>query len=325
MPVYRFLLATLILLPTAGLASTEPLVLTGVSGKVIGNSTLIMLDLDRTPAWHEVGVQERGNQLELRLPNTINNAGSLQAVTSPWVLQLLPLQLDANTSALRVFANTEAKRLRTATSVEIAGQQIIAIVDHNKLQQTPSVAKAHRPVAAAAAKAHRPAPTAVVHEGFSEELQIAATVFMALLAVGICFFGLRLLFSARRQQWRNREANTALRIIGQLPLSSQQQLLLVEVYGQKMLLAVSKQRVELLHSNTVTYSNLPAPERQINPPLASPVTDNDLHLNQNSLSAQKSMQRGHHYHRTTRPPQLRAEQQALREQVGESTEQKLGS
>ena len=94
-----------------------------------------------------------------------------------------------------------------------------------------------------------------------------------------------------------------LQTISQLSLARGQKLCLVTVYGQKMLLTVSSERVEvLLHitrqgmrpiqTEGVTGNNIAPP-----PAPVPPQRNGDIYLNQNSLSAQKSMQRNQHFNR----------------------------
>ena len=301
MPDYlRFVTILVWLLPSlTGWANSTPLALQNVNGSVIGNSTLITLELDRPPVWNEVGVPSRGSSLELHLPNTItDSAGKFQPISnSPYILKLLPLQLDAHTTSLRIFANTAGKLLRQATTVEVAGKQIIVFVDHSKLQQVLQ---------------GKPSPPITSASGnWTEKIQLAALALIAVLTLLLGWFGLRRLW--RKQQVRENVPSAVLRNIGQLSLSPQQHLTLVEVYGQRMLFAVSEQRVELLTEVTLNTASLATGENKPSGmlPMSAPPTqqlDHDIYLNQNNLSAQKSIQRSPQY-RETLPRVAAAEQQ----------------
>ena len=235
MPDYRHLLVIFIcMLPSLpSWASIEPLALTGVNGNVIGNSTLITLDLDRAPSWQEVAVQSRGNSLELTLPDTvISEAGKFNSINSPYVLKLLPLQLEAQTAAVRVFASTEGSLLQKATTIEVAGKQIIVFVDHSKLQ----------PVL----PHHKAANTEAQGTGWLGKIQLAAIVLVVLLTLLLCVFGLWRFIRWRARRTHERVQSSVLRSVGQLSLSAQHHLSLVEVYGQRLLFAVSDRTVELM-------------------------------------------------------------------------------
>ena len=287
-PDYRRLLIALVcmLLPICGWSNDEPLALTGVTGNVIGNSTLITLDLNRAPTWREVSMHSRGNLLELKLPNTTtSSAGKFHPVNSPHVLKLLPLQLDAQTTSLRIFASTEGKLLQQATSVEVAGKQIIVFVDHSKIK--PILPNKQLP-------AQAPSSSSWVGK-----IQLAAIALVAMLTLLLGIFGLRRLFVWQASRAHDNHS-PVLRQIGQLSLTSQQQLALIEVYGQRLLFAVSKRGIKLLTRNDFS----PLDDRQSNmPPLPSqsPQLDNDIYLNQNNLTAQKSMQRSQQHYRNTLP------------------------
>ena len=309
MPDYlRFVTILVWLLPSlTGWANSTPLALQNVNGSVIGNSTLITLELDRPPAWNEVGVHSRGSSLELHLPNTItDSAGKFHPVSSPYILKLLPLQIDANTTSLRIFANTAGKLLRQATTVEVAGKQIIIFVDHSKLQQVLQ---------------GKPSPPVTSASGnWTEKIQLAAIALIAVLTLLLGWFGLRRLW--RKQPVRENVPSAVLRNIGQLSLSPQQHLTLVEVYGQRMLFAVSEQRVELLTEVTLNSASLATGENKQSGtlPMSAPPTqqlDHDIYLNQNNLSAQKSIQRSPQYRETL--PRVAEQQQPMAAQNGTDT------
>ena len=289
MPDYlRVVIILVWLLPSlTGWADNTPLALQHVTGSVIGNSTLITLELDRIPVWNEVAVHSRGSSLELRLPNTTtDSAGKFHPVSSPYVLKLLPLQLDANTTSLRIFANTAGKLLRQATTVEVAGKQIVVFVDHSKLQQV--------------LQGKPPPPVTNTSGSLTEKIQLAAMVLVAVLML-LGWFVLRRLW--RKQQVRENVPSAVLRNIGQLSLSPKQYLTLIEMYGQRLLFAVSEQRVELLTEVTMHPANSATGENKQSGsmPMSMPPTqqlDHDIYLNQNNLSAQKSIQRGQQYRET---------------------------
>lgn len=296
MPDYRRLLAIFVcVLPTlSSWASAAPLTLTGVNGSVIGNSTLITLDLDRAPAWQDVSVQSRGNLLELKLPDTVASAaGKFHTVNSPYILKLLPLQLDAQTTSLRVFANTEGDLLQKATTVEVAGKQIIVFVDHSKLS----------PVLPGKA-----ARTEAYGSNWLGKIQLAAIVLVAVLTLLLCLFGVWRIYVWRARRGCESVQTSVMRSIGQLPLSAQHRLTLIEVYGQRLLFAVSDRGVKLV---TATDFNASAAANTM--PSSSAVAqptqlDHDIYLNEGNLSAQKSMQRGQHYRETL--PRVAAERTA---------------
>ena len=306
MPDYRHLLVIFIcmLSSLSSWASIEPLALTGVNGSVIGNSTLITLDLDRAPSWQEVAVQSRGNSLELKLPDTIiNEAGKFNSINSPYILKLLPLQLDTQTAAVRVFASTEGNLLHKATTIEVAGKQIIIFVDHSKLQ----------PVLP-----HRAASTEAAGNSWLGKIQLAAIALVVLLTLLLCVFGLWRFFRWRARRTHDRVQSSVLRSVGQLPLSAQHHLSLVEVYGQRLLFAVSDRTVELMtatdfNANVVDSAK---PSGVMPPPLPTPPTqlDHDIYLNESNLSAQKSMQRGQHCRETL--PRMAVEQQPVPHGMG---------
>lgn len=290
MPLFPYLLTALMLLPTFVQAEpdsvrAEPdstsLTLTGISGNVIGDTTLIILELNNAPPWQEVAVHSRGNLLELQLPDVVTNtAEQLHTVNSPYVLKLMPLQLNAHTASLRVFSSTEGSLLQQATTVEVAGKQIIVFVDHNKIE------------AAVGASRATPATTPVVDNLLTTQMQLAAGALIALCMLLLCIFGLRRLFTASRRS-RQLVPSPILCSVGELALSPRQSLALVEVYGQRMLFAVSNNRIELLSSTVYP----PSVEKQ--PGVQLPVQlDSDIYLNQRDLAAQKSMQRGQHYRET---------------------------
>ena len=289
MPDYRhlFIIGICVLPSLSSWARAEPLALTGMDSNVIGNSTLITLDLNRAPTWHEVSMQSRGNLLELKLPDTIaSSAGKFHHVDSPYVLKLQPLQLDAHTTSLRVFTSMEGKHLQQATTVEVAGKQIIMFIDHSKLPP-PLPSKA-------------PANT-IQGNSWVGKVQLAAIVFVAILTLLLCLFGLQrfIIWLARRTQGTH---SSVLRNIGQLSLTPQQHLALIEIYGQRLLFAVSKRGIKLLTSTNFNTVD----DRQSNmPPSPTPQLDNDIYLNQNNLSVQKSMQRGQYYRETL--PRVTAE------------------
>ena len=302
MPDYRrrLLIVFICMLPSLpNWARAEPLTLTGVNGRVIGNSTVITLDLDRAPAWQDVAVHSRGNWLAVKLPNTVaRDAGTFHPVNSPYILKLLPLQLDAQTTSLRVFASTEGDVLQRATTVEVAGQQIIIFVDHSKL---PPVL----PSTATRAEAYG--------SGGLGKIQLAALVLVTVLTLLLCLFGLWRFFVGRARRIHDREQSSVLRSVGQLPLSAQHHLALIEVYGQRLLFAVSARGVELMTTTdfTVSAADNNKPSRAV-PPLPQPTPptqlDHDIYLNESNLSAQQAMQRGQYYRATlprvaaARPP-----------------------
>ncbi len=280
MPVYcRFLIVCLqLLLPVYAQSDDEPLTLTDIAGAVVGDSTLITLAFSRAPRWQEVNMQSRNNLLELQLPNTVAPAaGKIQAIDSPFVANLLPLQRDAQTTSLRVFASTAGKRLQQATTVEVVGKQVIILVDHRKLSPLS------------------PPPRTAAHEnGWLAKTQLAAVVVVIVLTLLLCLFGLRRLFLQQAQRTHDTQ-NQVLRRVGKLSLSPRQHLALIEVYGQRLLFAVSRQRTELLTSTS--FKCVDDRQRSTMPAALSQL-DNDAYLNQNSLSAQKSIQRNQHYRET---------------------------
>ena len=288
---YRLLVIFICILPSfPSQASTEPLALTGVNGSVIGNSTLITLDLSRAPTWQDVDMHSRGNLLELKLPDTIaSDAGKFHTIDSPYVLKLLPLQLDAQTTSLRVFASTEGNLLKQATTVEVAGKQIIVFVDHSKLQP---------------ALPNKATSTEVYSSGLLGKIQLAAIVLVAVLTLLLCLFGLWRFFIWRERRTHDSMQHSVLRSVSQLRLSTQHHLALVEVYGQRLLFAVSDRCVELMTATDfnvgATDNNKPSGAVTQLPPPIPPRTqlDHDIYLNENNLSAQKSMQRGQHYRET---------------------------
>lgn len=299
MPDYRHLLVIFIcMLPSlSSWASIEPLALTGINGSVIGNSTLITLDLNRAPSWQDVTVQSRGNLLELKLPDTVaSDAGKFHNVNSPYVLKLLPLQLDAQTASLRVFASTEGHLLQKATMVEVAGKQIILFVDHSKLQPV-------LPSKTISTEAHG--------NSWLGKIQLAAIVLVAVLTLLLCLFGLWRFFVWKVRRTHDRVQSSVLRSVGQLPLSAQHHLALVEVYGQRLLFAVSDRSVELMNATdfNANAGDNNKPSRTAKLPMPTPPTqlDHDIYLNESNLSAQKSMQRGQHYRETL--PRMTTEQQ----------------
>ena len=298
MPDYRRLLVIFIcMLPSLpSRASAEPLALTGVNGSVIGDSTLITLDLNRAPVWRDVAVHSRGNLLELKLPDTvISDAGKFNTVNSPYILKLLPLQLDAQTTSLRVFSSTEGDLLKRATTVEVAGKQIIVFVDHSKL----------RPVLPSKATS-----TEAYGSGWLGKIQLVAIVLVAMLTLLLCLFGLWRFFVWRARRTHDSVQNSVLRSVSQLPLSAQHHLALVEVYGQRLLFAVSDRCVELMTSTDFNVSaadnNKPSGVvPQLPQPTPPTQLDHDIYLNESNLSAQKTMQHGQHYRGTL--PRVAAE------------------
>ncbi len=291
MPGCRLLAILICVLPSW--ARAEPLALTGVNGSVIGSSTLITLDLNRAPAWRDVVVQSRGNLLELKLPNTVaRDAGKFHPVNSPYVLKLLTLQLDAQTTSLRIFTSTKGNLLQKATTIEVAGQQIIVFVDHNKLQ----------PVLV-----NKDTYLAVPGRGWLGKIQLAAIVLVAVLILMLCLLGLKRIFVWRARRSQGRVQSSVLRSIGQLPLSAQHHLALVEVYGQRLLFSVSERRVELVTTTDfrVSAADDKRPSGVAAQLLQPTQLDHDIYLNESNLSAQKAMQRGQHYRETL--PRVAAE------------------
>jgi len=286
-PDYRRLLPIFfvcILLSLPNRASGAPLTLTGVNGSVIGNSTLITLDLDRAPAWQEVIVQSRGNLLELRLPDTVASAaGKFHTVNSPYILKLLPLQLDAQTTSLRVFANTEGDLLQKATTVEVAGKQIIVFVDHSKLR--PML-----PGKATSTSAHG--------SSWLGKIQLAAIVLVAVLTLLLCLFGVWRIYVWRARRSYDSVQTSVMRSVGQLALSAQHRLALIEVYGQRLLFAVSERGVKLVTATDFNASAVTNSMPSSSPAAPPTQLDHDIYLNESNLSAQKSMQRGQHYRET---------------------------
>lgn len=302
MRLYFMLLA---LTTGTALALDQPIKLTDVSGGAIGKSTLITLKLSAVPAWHEVEVQSRGGFLEFKLPNIVAvDAGGFYDIDSPYVLKLMPVQVTADFTSLRMFVQESGHVVQAATTTEVAGKQIFITIDHRQLEKNL--------VTATASRVDGIADTPVQSTGtFTEKMQqigIGLLIVAGLIMILFWLWRVAVFLSQKRKEDKD---VLPLQTICQLHLTRGQKLCLVEVYGQKMLLAVSSDRTEVLLHSTRNSAHSPLAEgvtgNKISPPPVSPQRNGDVCLNQHSLSAQKSMQRNQHFNRetlTTHPVQV---------------------
>ena len=279
----------------ADLAIAEPAKLLAIHGETIGDSTMVTLDFDNQLTWQDVEIRSHELFIEIKLPQTTaENISESQAIDSPYVLKLLPLQLHSESAALRMFVNQSGHLVQQATVSEIAGRQLFITVDHQQLQQL--------------LKEDQQAKTLFGKIGVIEMARWLGIIMIISLSFLFLFYWLK-----RARSWRfsfgnrrRREKKSQLQVIEQLVLATKQKLALVKVQDRQMLFGVTNEGIQLL-----AYPEPPAglPLEPSNSAttidsrksLTQPMT-NDTLLNQNSLSAQKSMQRNQYFRDTLAQP-----------------------
>lgn len=291
----------LLLTVGADLAVAEPAKLLAIHGETIGDSTMITLDFDNQLTWQDVEIRSHELFIEVKLPQTsAENISELQAIDSPYVLKLLPLQLHSESAALRMFVNQRGHLVQQATVSEIAGRQLFVTIDHQQLQQLLAEEQQSK--------------TLFSNVGVIEMARWLGIVMIISLSCLFFFYWLK-----RARRWRvflgtrrRKEKKSQLQIIEQLALATKHKLALVKVQNQQMLFGVTNEGIQLLAypeaprtaglniepSNPVTIVD----HCQPTPPLTEKPSTNDNLLNQNSLSAQKSMQRSQYFRDTLARP-----------------------
>lgn len=279
----------------ADLAVAEPAKLLAIHGETIGDSTMVTLDFDNQLTWQDVEIRSHELFIEVKLPQTTaENISESQAIDSPYVLKLLPLQLHSESAALRMFVNQRGHLVQQATVSEIAGRQLFITVDHQQLQQL--------------LKEDQQAKTLFGKIGVIEMARWLGIIMIISLSCLFFFYWLK-----RARSWRfslgnrrRKEKKSQLQIIEQLVLATKQKLALVKVQDRQMLLGITNEGIQLL-AYPEPPTGLPfEPSKSAtttDPRLSpAPTMTNDTSLNQNSLSAQKSMQRNQYFRDTLAQP-----------------------
>lgn len=282
----------------ADLAVAEPAKLLAIHGETIGDSTMVTLDFDNQLTWQDVEIRGHELFIEVKLPQTsAENISELQAIDSPYVLKLLPLQLHSETAALRMFVKQRGHLVQQATVSEIAGRQLFITVDHQQLQQL-----LHE---------DQQAKTLFGKIGVIEMARWLGIIMIISLSCLFFFYWLK-----RARYWRfslgnrrRKEKKSQLQVIEQLVLATKHKLALVKVQDQQMLFGVTTEGIQLLaYPEPPQPTGLPLEPKNSsvttivsNEPPTQPTT-NDTLLNQNSLSAQKSMQRSQYFRDTLARP-----------------------
>ena len=260
-------------------AEGQSVKLVRMTGNAIGKSTLITLDLSDTPQWQNVEMRTHDVYLEFKLPNTTtNNTGIFHDVESPYVLKLMPMQHSSGTLTLRMFVSERGHLVQRATTAEVAGQQVFITVDHRKLEGILSTYKVRN-------------DNTHIDSGFAETIR-----YIGIVLITVTFMLIFLVIGSRwlsrvRPTNKKKEPTTPLKIISQLSLAAHQKLSIVEVYGQEMLFAVSASSLTLISKAKDTL--------QTSPVVQTTTTDNSPSndtLNQNTLTAQKLMQKNQYIH-----------------------------
>ena len=279
------------------LAAAEPAKLLAIHGETIGDSTMVTLDFDNQLTWQDVEIRGHELFIEVKLPQTsAQNIAELQAIDSPYVLKLLPLQLHSETAALRMFVSQRGHLVQQATVSEIAGRQLFITVDHQQLQQLLTE--------------DQRAKTLFGNIGIIEMARWLGIIMIISLSCLFFFYWLK-----RARRWRfslgnrqRKERRSQLQVIEQLVLATKHKLALVKVHDQQILFGITNEGIQLL-----AYPESPRPARLPLEPSNSVTTldprelptqpaTNDTLLNQNSLSAQKSIQRSQYFRDTLARP-----------------------
>lgn len=245
-----------------------------VTTEVEGDLTIVTARLNTSPEWKDIGIEEHGTFLQIKMPNTqIPTSGEFIDGNGPFLKKLATFQVGDSDGAIRLFLNQDASKAKLATTAELLGDRLVVTIDHKKLEQLitpPQKSATDSPsaseiIAKTTVEKDQPSPGELVaatgsiaNANTPKASQPIQDLYGQLTKVaGFCGL-LFIFFLAAQMIRRKRGKNTAmksgfdavepatLKILSSINLGQKQRLTLVQVGTQQILLGVGQDTINML-------------------------------------------------------------------------------
>jgi flagellar biogenesis protein FliO len=222
---------------------SQPLVIGRIDSDESDQFSVVTVRLDRAPTWDKVVLEEHGDFLQIKIPDSIvSQPGQFIDGKGSYLAKIVAYQTEPNQSVVRIFLKSEtSSNIIKSSEVEVLDNRIVFTLDHShfgkkitseiqeKLIETETVEK----------------PLYALFDD-TKILQYLAYFFIAISFLTLLSLTLRRFFRNQDLAFFSKGDSQKIRSIGQLSLSPKQKLSLIQVGEEKFLLSVSYDRVELL-------------------------------------------------------------------------------
>lgn len=256
-----------------------PVMIEAMHAEVEDQSTVVTIKLNRKPNFENVTLEDHGTFMQLILTDTvIPKPGEFVDVTTPYITKLVGFQTHPDTTSVRLFVAKDANMVKQASKADLLDSQIIVTLDHKKLEALlkvdPSVTArandmptAQEIIAKTDIDTAIPEPASVLKsieetsekstskeatsipfkdsEGLNSRL-MSATIFCAIMLIGLLAV---YIFKPRLRKLRSIPDDYSTYVMKTLAthkVSPKQRLELIDVGGEKVLIAIGPDQVNFL-------------------------------------------------------------------------------
>lgn len=231
----------------------KTLTLVSVEGESNKKYSMVTVKLTDTPKWKKVTVEEHGSFLQLSLPDVfVERPGEFYEGNSPVVKKIATFQMQDGSAGIRLFLEGDAVTAASASEVEILGQRILLTIDHSLISssQSKTAAPANLPSSQSVPKSDVEKEKKATSDSKSNVKALFETVAWVCAGLMLLF----LFFTYVRPRLKSSSSGLGdvdpnrIRSISNLAVSPKQKLSLIEVNGEKLLLGISADNINLIKS-----------------------------------------------------------------------------
>jgi flagellar biogenesis protein FliO len=239
-----------------------------VVGTVDGESddvmSVVTARLSAKPGVANVTLQDHGNFVQVIMPHTIvPQPGMFIEAKSPYFSKIALYQIEPETTAVRVFTTVEASALKKAMSAEVLNDRLVVTLDHRQLPAdllkksqstattkevttTPVTAEDTSPaLKLKEVAASVPANAIGSPEDLNNKMYIVAA-FSAIMILALISFQMLRAINRKKRSLFEHDEGIEIKTLSSTNLMPKHKLVLVEACNERMLLAVSPDRVTCL-------------------------------------------------------------------------------
>jgi len=221
--------------------------------------SLIELELEGVVKWKNLFFEDHGSFLQLTLKNTQTlHPGSFYDSKNPLIEKIVLLQSDISTSLLRIYVSKMAGKVKKSSKINIFPNRLLISID-SKLQNNLTISSYK------SAKIINQTTNTQKKEDNLYRYFRKISYYIAILSVVVIFgFFIRPFLRMRRS--RVHTHGSIMKTLGSMHLNQKQKLAIVEVDGEKILLAISPDNVSYIKSIGQHTRTSPLNAIQPNPP-----------------------------------------------------------
>jgi len=223
--------------------------------------SLIHIYLNKHKELGKLSLEDHGDFFQLKLPHTITmDPGKFYEIQSPYIQKIAIFQLTPTESSIRIFLNKNVQGAFKSADIQALDNKITMTFDHRAISLSPNfeLKSENKPLDSLTAPTVAPDP-------FDIKIYLQKITFFsaALILFLLAVITYKKKFS-RKMFAKNRIEPISMDVISRLQLSPKQKLIVIEVLGEKMLLSMTNDHVQLITKFT-QKSEMPSLPDTISP------------------------------------------------------------